>query len=87
VWDTYEAIVDACANAWRFLIEDPDRIRSIAHRDWVWVNLKRAGIIRSVLSTARKQDWNMLHTLTSTPAPDHRYPAGLIGRFDPSAVT
>ena len=39
VWDTYEAIVEACANAWRFLIDDPDRIRSIAHRDWAWVNL------------------------------------------------
>ena len=39
VWDTYEAIVEACANAWRFLIDDPDRIRSIAYRDWAWVNL------------------------------------------------
>ena len=39
VWDTYELIVEACANAWRFLIEDPERIRSIAHRDWAWVNL------------------------------------------------
>jgi len=38
VWDTYEAIVDACARAWRFLIDDPDRIRSIAHRDWACVN-------------------------------------------------
>lgn len=38
VWDTYEAIVDACQAAWRFLINDPDRIRSIAHRDWAWVN-------------------------------------------------
>ena len=40
VWDTYEAIVEACANAWRFLIDDPNRIRSIAHRDWAWVNLE-----------------------------------------------
>lgn len=39
VWDTYEAIQDACAKAWRFLIDDPDRIRSIAHRDWACVNL------------------------------------------------
>ena len=39
VWDTYEAIVEACANAWRFLIDDPDRIRSIAYCDWAWVNL------------------------------------------------
>jgi hypothetical protein len=39
VWDTYEAIVDACAKAWRFLIDDPDRIRSIAHRQWACVNV------------------------------------------------
>jgi transposase len=26
------------AKAWRFLIADPDRIRSIAHRDWASVN-------------------------------------------------
>jgi hypothetical protein len=42
VWDTYEAIVEACASAWRFLIDDPDRIRSIAYRDWAWVNLLSA---------------------------------------------
>jgi DDE superfamily endonuclease len=39
VWNTYEAIVDACAKAWRFLINDPDRIRSISYRDWACVNL------------------------------------------------
>jgi transposase len=38
IWDTYDAIVQACATAWRFLIDDPDRIRSIAHRDWARVN-------------------------------------------------
>ena len=39
VWDTYDAIVDACQGAWRFLTGDPDRIRSIAHRAWACVNL------------------------------------------------
>jgi transposase len=39
VWDTYDAILDACAKAWRFLIGDPVRIRSIAHRHWAWVNV------------------------------------------------
>jgi transposase len=34
VWDTYDAIVQACAEAWRFLMDDPDRIRSIATRTW-----------------------------------------------------
>jgi hypothetical protein len=37
VWDTYEAIVEACANAWRCLVNDPERIRSIARRDWACV--------------------------------------------------
>jgi hypothetical protein len=32
VWDTYDDIVQACAEAWRFLIGDPERIRSIATR-------------------------------------------------------
>ena len=39
IWDTYDEIVEACANAWRFLIADVDRIRSIAHREWACVNL------------------------------------------------
>ena len=39
VWDSYEAIVAACKEAWLFLVGDPDRIDSIAHRAWVWVNL------------------------------------------------
>jgi transposase len=39
VWDSYEAIVDACQNAWHFLINDPERIRSIGTREWARVNL------------------------------------------------
>jgi DDE superfamily endonuclease len=39
VWDTYDAIVEACRLAWDFLINDPDRIRSIGTRDWAWVNV------------------------------------------------
>ena len=38
VWDTYDAMVAACAKAWRFLIDDPDRIRTITHRHWATVN-------------------------------------------------
>ena len=38
VWDTYEAIVDACVSAWHFLIGDPERIRSIGTRDWACVS-------------------------------------------------
>ena len=39
LWDTYDAIVGACERAWRFLIDDPDRIRSVAHRHWAYVNV------------------------------------------------
>ena len=34
VYDTYEAIVDACCDAWNALAAAPDRIRSIASRHW-----------------------------------------------------
>lgn len=37
VWDSYDAILIACRDAWNFLIRDPDRIRSIAYRDWATV--------------------------------------------------
>jgi transposase len=39
VWDTYDEIVEACKNAWHFLINDPPRIRSIGHRHWACVNV------------------------------------------------
>ena len=38
VWDTYEAIVEACRAAWEFLIKDADRIRSIGTREWASVS-------------------------------------------------
>jgi transposase len=38
VWDSYEAIVTACKEAWEFLIADPERIRSIGHRHWACVS-------------------------------------------------
>ncbi len=39
VWDTYDAIINACRDAWDFLIKDPDRIRSIGSREWACVNV------------------------------------------------
>lgn len=39
VWETYDDILDACQSAWRFLINDPDRIRSIGTREWACVSL------------------------------------------------
>ena len=38
VWNTYDEIVEACQVAWQFLIDDPDRIRSIGTREWATVN-------------------------------------------------
>jgi hypothetical protein len=39
VWDSYEAIVEACADAWNWFVNDPDRIRSIGTRGWAMVNV------------------------------------------------
>ena len=39
VWASYEQILDACQSAWRFLINDPDRIRSIGTRKWACVTV------------------------------------------------
>ena len=38
VWDTYDAIVEACRKAWQFLTADPARIRSIGTRAWASVS-------------------------------------------------
>ena len=40
VWDSYEAILQACRDAWLFLVNDPDRIRSIGTRDWATVSIQ-----------------------------------------------
>jgi transposase len=37
VFDSYEAIVDACCDAWNDLIATPERIASIATRPWASV--------------------------------------------------
>jgi transposase len=39
VFDSYEAIVDACCDAWNALIAEPGRIRSIATRPWASINV------------------------------------------------
>ena len=39
VWNSYEEIVQACKEAWDFLINDPDRIASIGQREWACVNV------------------------------------------------
>ncbi len=39
VFDTREAILDACCNAWNAFIADPERIRSVTAREWAQVNL------------------------------------------------
>lgn len=37
VWDSYEQLVDACKQAWLFLVDDPARIASIGTRTWACV--------------------------------------------------
>ena len=37
VWDSYDAIVEACKQAWLFLANDPARIVSIGSRTWASV--------------------------------------------------
>lgn len=38
VFDSYEDILDKCADAWNFIANDPDRITSITQRAWIKVN-------------------------------------------------
>lgn len=35
IFDTYEEIVDSCCTAWKALINEAGRIKSIASRDWL----------------------------------------------------
>lgn len=37
VFDTYDAVLDACAGAWNWLTSQPDRITAIASRPWAQV--------------------------------------------------
>jgi DDE superfamily endonuclease len=37
VWDSYDAVVDACCNAWNWLMNDKPRINSITTRPWAQV--------------------------------------------------
>jgi len=34
VWNSYDAIVNACCNAWNKLMSTPERLASITHRIW-----------------------------------------------------
>ena len=39
VRDSFDAIVQASAEAWNWFAADPDRIKSIGTRDWATVNI------------------------------------------------
>jgi transposase len=39
VYDTYDAILDACCHAWNAFIANPERIRSITQRKWAQVEI------------------------------------------------
>ncbi len=38
VWDSYDAIVEACCRAWTAFITDVDRVASVTRRVWASVN-------------------------------------------------
>ena len=39
LWDSYDAILNACRDAWNALMADQQRIRSITTRPWATVNI------------------------------------------------
>lgn len=39
VWESYEAIVDACCKAWNFFINDFDRVTTVTTKAWAKVNV------------------------------------------------
>ena len=39
IWDSYDEILTACADAWNWFIDNPKRIRSIGTRNWATVNV------------------------------------------------
>ncbi|MBB5696167.1 hypothetical protein FHS87_004237, partial [Roseomonas pecuniae] len=39
VWDSYDAIVDACCHAWSNLMSTPEQIASITRRSWTQVKV------------------------------------------------
>jgi hypothetical protein len=39
IWNTYEAIVDTCCQAWNFLMATPEVITSVGNRDWAQVKI------------------------------------------------
>jgi hypothetical protein len=39
VWDSYDAILQACADAWNWFVADADRVRSITTRQWATVTV------------------------------------------------
>ena len=38
IYESYDAIVDACCNAWNWFANQPERITSIGTRDWAQVS-------------------------------------------------
>jgi hypothetical protein len=39
IWDSYDEILAACADAWNWFVNDPARIQSIGTRKWATVNV------------------------------------------------
>jgi transposase len=39
VWDSYDEILAACADAWNWFVNEPTRIRSIGTREWATLSV------------------------------------------------
>jgi transposase len=39
VWDSYDEILAACADAWNWFVNNQGRIRSVGTREWATVNV------------------------------------------------
>ena len=76
VWDSYDAIVEACKTAWDFLVNDPKRIASIGTRAWACVNVEGGWYkTSSRIRTFARRHIFMVDRRTASAA------AGLPGRF------
>ena len=49
VFDTHDEILDKCSDAWNFFANDPERLNSITHRDWITVKPKFSSWGKEVL--------------------------------------
>ncbi len=77
VFETYTAILDACQNAWRSLLNELGRIESIASRDWASTGLinPKSSIISQLMQVGRV-------AFLKSAVLEARLPGALVSGFD-----